>query len=117
MRPCRVWWEAVQRVQEGPSVFVLNSLALVVEQHMLLKVASLQDAVFHTSSDTDKDHRTDCFEASPDILIGVWFTDNPPPHTHTHTYIYIYIYIYIYYIHGSVHRDSVLIRSNKMSPN
>jgi hypothetical protein len=44
---------------------------------MLLKVASLQDAGFHTSSDHDKDHRTDGFEASPDILTGVWFTDKP----------------------------------------
>jgi hypothetical protein len=42
---------------------------------MLLKVASLQDAVFHTPSDTDEGHRTDCFETSPDILTGVWFTD------------------------------------------
>ena len=65
----------------------LNSLALVVEQHILLKVASLQDAGFHTSNDTDEDHRTDCCEASPDILTGVWFTDKP------HIYIYIYIYM------------------------
>jgi len=64
----------------------LNSLALVVE-HMLLKVASFQDAVFHTSSDIYEGQRTDCFEASPDILTGVWFTDKP------HIYIYIYIYI------------------------
>ena len=64
----------------------LNSLALVVE-HMLLKVASFQDAVFHTSSDIYEGQRTDCFEASPDILTGVWFTDKP------HIYKYIYIYI------------------------
>jgi hypothetical protein len=44
---------------------------------VLLKVASLQDAVFHTSSDHGEDHRTDCFEASPDILTGMWLTYNP----------------------------------------
>jgi hypothetical protein len=48
-----------------------------VEQRILLKVASVQDAVFHPSSDHGKDHRTNCFEASPDILTGVWFTVKP----------------------------------------
>jgi hypothetical protein len=72
----------------------LNSLALVVEQHMQLKVASLHDAVFHTSSDSDEDHRRDCFETSPDILTGVWFTDKPHMCMYMYTYMCVCVYMW-----------------------